>query len=367
LDSKRFRLLNGSTFPIKNEFLRTGVLSLLTHFLLIAFLTLALIPKHTNDGSVVYRVTLQTIPPQSDSAPKTIPLPIPAKPQIPKEENGPKQLIKQNEVVVEKKSLDSEIQPPTQTKTTEIPLEEQKQPLQPQEKEQAPIPLPMGEPSTPDKGLNIKVEDNPPVHISLSHLGEESRSTNSSAGSGEQSGEGGPSSAGSGHGPGLGREGLGGGGSGNGSGTGRGSGIPGFGDGRGQGSLGWMGSGTGAGIGNGGSGGFGSGSETGRPGSGGVGSGNLRTGVSHPRHAENPKPVYPLEAREKGYKGEVLLKVEVLSNGLVGQIEVKRSSGHEILDQSALSTVRKWKFIPANKGGVAIPAWVNIPVRFELQ
>jgi len=370
--NEQSRLLNGPALSISGGLLKTGGISLLVHLFLIAFLTLGLITKHTKGGSVVYRVTLQRIPPQSDSAPKTIPLPIPAKPQIPEEENRPKQLIKQNEVVVEKKSLDSEIQPPTQTVTPENSLEEQNQPLRPQEKEQAPIPLPLGETSIPDKDLNIKVEDNPPVHISLSHLGEERRSTNSSAGSGEQSGEGGPSSAGSGHGPGLGRKDLGGGESGNGSGTGRGSGIPGFGDGRGQGSLGWMGSGTGAGIGNGGSGGFGSGgfgsgSGTGRPGSGGVESGNLGTSVSHPRHAENPKPLYPLEAREKGYKGEVLLKVEVLSNGLVGQIEVKKSSGHEMLDQSALSTVKKWKFIPAKRGEVTIPAWVNIPVRFELQ
>ena len=69
----------------------------------------------------------------------------------------------------------------------------------------------------------------------------------------------------------------------------------------------------------------------------------------------------------KGYKGEVLLKVEVLPSGHVGQIDVKRSSGHEILDQSALSAVKKWKFIPAQKGGMAIPTWVNIPIKFELQ
>jgi len=59
--------------------------------------------------------------------------------------------------------------------------------------------------------------------------------------------------------------------------------------------------------------------------------------------------------------------VEVLPNGQVGQIEVKKSSGYEILDQSALSTVRKWKFIPAQKGGIAILAWVNIPIKFDLQ
>ena len=89
--------------------------------------------------------------------------------------------------------------------------------------------------------------------------------------------------------------------------------------------------------------------------------------MTYPRHAENPKPIYPVEAREKGYKGEVLLKVEVLSNGRVGQIEVKNSSGHELLDRSAFATVKQWKFVPAKKGEKIIPLWVNIPVKFQLQ
>jgi protein TonB len=88
--------------------------------------------------------------------------------------------------------------------------------------------------------------------------------------------------------------------------------------------------------------------------------------VPSPRYAGNPKPLYPQEAREKGYQGEVLLRVEVLSNGRVGEIEVKESSGYDVLDQSALTAVKRWKFIPARKGGVAIPLWVNIPIKFEL-
>jgi protein TonB len=88
--------------------------------------------------------------------------------------------------------------------------------------------------------------------------------------------------------------------------------------------------------------------------------------MPHPRYAHNPKPVYPREAREKRYEGEVLLRVEVLSNGRVGQIEVKRSSGHEMLDQSAFAAVKQWRFIPAMKGDTAIPFWVNIPIRFRL-
>jgi len=86
-----------------------------------------------------------------------------------------------------------------------------------------------------------------------------------------------------------------------------------------------------------------------------------------PKYAENPKPIYPQEARRKGYEGEVILKVEVLPNGRVGQIEVKSSSGYELLDRSALATVKQWKFVPAQKGEKTIPLWVNIPVKFQLQ
>jgi TonB family protein len=86
-----------------------------------------------------------------------------------------------------------------------------------------------------------------------------------------------------------------------------------------------------------------------------------------PQYAENPKPIYPQEARRKGYEGEVILRVEVLPNGRVGQIEVKNSSGHELLDRSAFATVKQWKFVPAKKGEKTIPLWVNIPVKFQLQ
>jgi protein TonB len=88
---------------------------------------------------------------------------------------------------------------------------------------------------------------------------------------------------------------------------------------------------------------------------------------AQPKYAKNPKPHYPQEARLKGYEGEVILKVEVLADGRVGQIEVKNSSGFEVLDRSALATVKQWKFVPAKQGEKNIPLWVNIPIKFQLQ
>jgi protein TonB len=88
---------------------------------------------------------------------------------------------------------------------------------------------------------------------------------------------------------------------------------------------------------------------------------------ARPRYGENPKPVYPAEAKKKGYQGEVLLRAEVLSNGRVGDVELKKSSGYEILDRSALAAVKQWKFIPAREGEKTVAVWVTIPVKFQLQ
>jgi protein TonB len=89
--------------------------------------------------------------------------------------------------------------------------------------------------------------------------------------------------------------------------------------------------------------------------------------LARPRYAENPKPLYPAEARKKGYEGEVLLKVEVLADGRVGEIELKRSSGHVVLDSSAVAAVKQWRFIPARKGDQTVALWVNIPITFRLR
>jgi TonB family protein len=92
-----------------------------------------------------------------------------------------------------------------------------------------------------------------------------------------------------------------------------------------------------------------------------------RSRVSPPRYIENPKPAYPLEARQEGYHGKVLLKVEVLTNGRVGNVEVEKSSGYEVLDQAALEAIKTWRFIPAKRGKVPMRSWINILITFQLQ
>jgi protein TonB len=62
----------------------------------------------------------------------------------------------------------------------------------------------------------------------------------------------------------------------------------------------------------------------------------------------------------------VVLFVEVLVDGRVGQMGIRRSAGHEILDRAALETVRTWRFEPGRKEGQAVTMSVEVPVRFVL-
>lgn len=81
----------------------------------------------------------------------------------------------------------------------------------------------------------------------------------------------------------------------------------------------------------------------------------------------NNRLTYPLAARRMGIQGRVILNVEVLAEGIVGQINIQHSSGHEVLDQAALESVRHWRFIAARHGGVAFTRWFTVPIQFSLQ
>ena len=85
-----------------------------------------------------------------------------------------------------------------------------------------------------------------------------------------------------------------------------------------------------------------------------------------PRYGDNARPAYPPLARLRGYQGVVVVFVEVLADGRVGQVEIRRSAGREILDRAALEAVRSWRFEPGRKEGRAVTMSVEVPVRFVL-
>jgi protein TonB len=84
-------------------------------------------------------------------------------------------------------------------------------------------------------------------------------------------------------------------------------------------------------------------------------------------YLNNPKPPYPFAAVRQGAEGRVLLLAEVLPDGRAGRVSLEKSSGHPLLDASAMNTVRSWRFTPARKDGVVTTQAVSIPIDFTLQ
>jgi periplasmic protein TonB len=86
-----------------------------------------------------------------------------------------------------------------------------------------------------------------------------------------------------------------------------------------------------------------------------------------PEYDRNPPISYPRSARQKGYKGTVILEVLVSRNGMVNNLRILTSSGYDILDRSAVKTVKTWSFKPAKKGKETVEMWVRVPIQFNLE
>lgn len=83
-------------------------------------------------------------------------------------------------------------------------------------------------------------------------------------------------------------------------------------------------------------------------------------------YLHNPSPVYPPMSRKLQEEGKVLLHVRVTAAGTAEQVQIKRSSGYARLDEAALNTVLKWRFVPARQGSEVIASTVVVPIVFRL-
>jgi TonB family protein len=79
-------------------------------------------------------------------------------------------------------------------------------------------------------------------------------------------------------------------------------------------------------------------------------------------------PEYTQFARRANIQGTVWLDVEILVDGHVGAVNVKKSldSSPNGLDDAAVNAVKKWKFQPAKSSGKPVACWATIPVVFSL-
>jgi protein TonB len=80
-----------------------------------------------------------------------------------------------------------------------------------------------------------------------------------------------------------------------------------------------------------------------------------------PQYLFNPRPEYPILARQRHQEGTVLLRVTLDGAGNPTSVEVEQSSGFGVLDQAARKKVAaQWKFKPGPG------STVHVPVEFHL-
>ena len=80
----------------------------------------------------------------------------------------------------------------------------------------------------------------------------------------------------------------------------------------------------------------------------------------------NPSPEYPEMAIFLGYQGNSIVRIKVSTKGLSEGVEILRSSGHKILDESTAKALKKWRFTPSKRGNTPIASSVIISVIYVL-
>jgi periplasmic protein TonB len=83
-------------------------------------------------------------------------------------------------------------------------------------------------------------------------------------------------------------------------------------------------------------------------------------------YLNNPAPAYPRMSRRMGEQGTVVVRVFISTEGRAEKAEVRTSSGYSRLDEAALDTVQRWRYMPGKRGGVPEAMWFNVPIRFVL-
>ena len=72
-----------------------------------------------------------------------------------------------------------------------------------------------------------------------------------------------------------------------------------------------------------------------------------------------PRPPYPETARKQHLSGNAVFELHIRGDGTVERVVTVRSTGHRLLDVSAVAALRSWRFDPT------IPIkTLRIPVRY---
>ena len=87
-------------------------------------------------------------------------------------------------------------------------------------------------------------------------------------------------------------------------------------------------------------------------------------GMKPPKATRSPDPAYPDLPADAEPNGVVVMLIGIDPKGHVELVHVLRAS-NDAFQQSAVSTVKTWKFSPAKKDGKPVPVQVTVEMKFQ--
>jgi protein TonB len=88
----------------------------------------------------------------------------------------------------------------------------------------------------------------------------------------------------------------------------------------------------------------------------------ITKGITPPVRTVYVAPVYPEIARMAGVNSIVILECTIDPSGRVTDVRVL--SGHPLLNESAMTAVRQWRYTPTRLSGVPVAVLMTVTVRY---
>ena len=89
--------------------------------------------------------------------------------------------------------------------------------------------------------------------------------------------------------------------------------------------------------------------------------------VPLPSAARDFQPPYPPQLLRTGVEGKAVVRVLIGTDGRVKQVAIIAADDPLFADATERQALRKWRFRPATRDGVAVESWKQMTVRFEIR
>jgi TonB family protein len=90
----------------------------------------------------------------------------------------------------------------------------------------------------------------------------------------------------------------------------------------------------------------------------------ITSGIKPPKAISAPDPKFPNLPPDAEPRGTVVLLIGVNTKGRVEAVRVLRSD-EAAFEKSAVATVKKWRFKPAEKDGHPVPVQLTVEMKFQ--